>query len=268
MDSQITELTEQIVAIEEVCKADPDNSELTGLLKELIHAKIALVEASSIQSKAIITPAISKTANPAPAASGAPSRPQVVSTQPRDTLYGTVTIPDGKERVGRVIKDEDGLIRVVFLGINVVKDFTNDQVKYLTSLPSGVFPGAKLEGVYEQDGLWYNCIVVKRLPENRAIIKFDGYKDEVEIRLSWLRPRPAASNARQSTEPAEKEYVTPAGYRIPEKLKIDEKDPEKLKAAKKRKIEELKKEQRHGRQEDEAESRKKSWLDFKKSVGK
>ena len=234
-DSQIRELDEQILAIEEAHKADPDNGELAPLLKELQQAKKALIEAL---------------------ANSAPPRTPTTTTD-RAVVYCSVAVGD-KERVGKVIKDEQGVVRVVFLGVNVVKDFPNDQVKYLTGLPSGVFPGAKLEGVYEQDGRWYPCVVVKRLPENRAVVKFDGYKEEVELRLSFLRPR--------GSEPQEKEYVTPAGYRIPEKLKIEEKDPEKLKAMKKRKIEELKKGQRAGRKDEEAETRKKSWIDFKQSV--
>jgi len=156
--------------------------------------------------------------------------------------------------------DKKDIARVQFSAQAVSHDFPIEKLRILQPLdPRYCTSGAKLQAVWSKDGKWYDCQIVSKIGE-KYLVSFEGYKEREEVSPELLRRRPA------TPQQAQDDYVTPAGYRIPTSLKIDEKDNEKTKGEKKRKIHQIKSQQRIEKQEEEAAEKQNAWKAFNKKL--
>jgi survival of motor neuron-related-splicing factor 30 len=246
----MSELEEQLKVIRELVKEDPDNSELLAVVKQLEEA----------------VDMVRRQASPSQASARQPS-PRILRpaghTRPENPMIGkTCEVPhDGGWLTARIISVNGENVRVQFLAQAVTNEYPLANVKVLQPIdPRLCTSGAKLQAIWPKDGHWYDCEIASVKPDGYLVV-FEGYKDKVEVKAEHLRKRQIV----KSTEPRE-EYVTPAGYRIPEALKITEKDSDKLKEEKKRKIHHIKQQQRLEKQDEEATERQNAWKSFNKKV--
>jgi hypothetical protein len=149
----------------------------------------------------------------------------------------------------------------------VVKEFPAEEVRILRPIEAKLCgKGSKVEAVYPKHGKYYPArIVEKGLTKDSYVVLFEGYGDKTVLDACLLRPRVASAEKKGEEEPA---YVTPGGYRIPESLKIKDKDSEWVKENKKRKIHEIKSEQRIEKQTHDAEERKQNWKQFQAKISR
>mmetsp|Transcript_57893 Transcript_57893/g.154698 ORF Transcript_57893/g.154698 Transcript_57893/m.154698 type:complete len:323 (+) Transcript_57893:107-1075(+) len=142
-----------------------------------------------------------------------------------------------------VRKDSRGIDRctVELIGFQNTREYRFSEVRLVKPPhPAQCGPGTKCQAIFEEDGLWYDC-VVKEQTEKGYRVLFTDYGNDEEVNFDQVR----LGQSKQAEKKANvKEYVTPAGYRIPENLKIDPADSQKQKALKRRKIREIKAEQR------------------------
>lgn len=94
------------------------------------------------------------------------------------------------------------------------------------------------------------------------MITYKDYNVSEELRRDWVRIK-----MRNNGMPKDdREIVTPAGYKIPERLIIKHNDSEKEKMRKKKLVQTLKKQQKAERIELEANQRANSWRKFQEKV--
>uniref|UniRef100_A0A0G4G3K2 Tudor domain-containing protein n=1 Tax=Chromera velia CCMP2878 TaxID=1169474 RepID=A0A0G4G3K2_9ALVE len=199
---------------------------------------------------------------------------------------------EGQQYGGVIVdmkKDRRGIERCVveFLGWGNREEYAQRDLSTLRPLPRTSLPvGAEAEAVSSQDGLWYDCKVGAHT-ETGYQITFDENGQQEEVPCDRIRLRTgagkgnsttaaaAAASGQQKEDPKKrkvKEVVTPAGYRIPEKLLIKDTDPEHVKQVKRLKVQALKKKQNEEKVNEEYTSKKSSWQSHmsqanKKKVG-
>lgn len=167
---------------------------------------------------------------------------------------------DGNWLTAKIISITGEVARVQFLSQAITNEYPLANLRVLQPLdPRLCISGAKLQAIYPKDGNWYDCQVIASKPDG-YLVSFEGYKDRIIITGDQLRKR---KNVK--TDPID-EYVTPAGYRIPQNLKISETDTDKVKEDKKRKIHHLKQQQRNEKQEEEAAEKQNAWKAFNKKL--
>jgi hypothetical protein len=129
-------------------------------------------------------------------------------------------------------------------------------------------PGQRVQALWKDDGLWYDATVVLAAPDSTFMVDFDGFEGQSEsVTLDQLREPVLFAPAHKKKE--DKTYTTPAGYVIPERLRIDKgKDSEAVIEQKKRKLHQVKSQQRSERQTEEASQSKQKWQDFQKKMGR
>lgn len=161
---------------------------------------------------------------------------------------------------------------VKLIGQESMREYLLVDVKLLSLVNVEDFPlESKIQAIWKDDGLWYNAHV-KGISSDSAIdVVYDGFDGEiVSLPLDQVRlPVVVAKHKKPTgTLAEEKTYVTPAGYVIPENLKIDvNKDAEDVIAKKKRKIHSLKSQQRGERYVEEISSNVNKWQSFQKKFG-
>ncbi len=166
------------------------------------------------------------------------------------------------------VRVDEGVAKaaVKFIGKDQAREYPVSDIKILPMIVAKEFPaGAKVQAIWKEDGLWYNAKVTDNKEEGYLTVLFDGFddipekvrSDQVRGPIFLQRPKPI---------PAEvKTYVTPAGYKIPEKLKIDPtKDSERTIADKKRKIHHIKSQQRSEHYSEQVTSNQNMWQKFQK----
>jgi hypothetical protein len=158
---------------------------------------------------------------------------------------------------------------VRLIGTSQGREYNRGDVKLLQKAETEGFPvGKRVQAIWRDDGLWYNGLVDSHDESGNFMISFDGFEGKPELVLADQVREPIVVK----TIPSEREvktYTTPAGYVIPEKLKIDRtKDSEAAIAEKKRKIHHLKSHQRSEKHTEELTSTKNTWQQFQQKVAR
>jgi len=238
----MSDLSLQVEEIRQLLKSDPGNKELQDALRDLEEAVELVKQAEEPPERRYVAKPIVRSENP---------------------LIGkTCEVPhEAAWLTARIISSTGESVRVQFIAQAVTNEYPLANIKVLTALePRLCTTGAKLQAIWPKDGHWYDCEVVAMKPDG-YLVAFEGYKERIEVKPEHLRKRKITKSA----DPVE-EYVTPSGYRIPEILKITEKDTEKVKEEKKRKIHQIKQQQRIGKQDEEATERQNAWKAFNKKI--
>ncbi|KAK6588315.1 30 kDa splicing factor [Cryptosporidium xiaoi] len=129
--------------------------------------------------------------------------------------------------------------------------------------------GAKAQALYEEDGNWYNCVVLD-VKSDGYIVKYADYGDDREF-VSFSKVRNIAQD-KYKVNNISKEFnknndfngnintiTTPGGYKIPENLIIKPTDSDQIKTDKKKKISVIKKQQKNEILENQAKTKQISW---------
>ena len=131
-------------------------------------------------------------------------------------------------------------------------------------------PGSHCWAIKASDGLWHTA-TISQVNSNNLVVQFTTTNETVTLPLDWVSlNRPMACIACTSTasrnprdgkrsKRPSREIITPGGYRIPDALRINPQDTERVRQIKKKKISLLKKEQRREVIEQEARNRQTSW---------
>ena len=226
----MSELEEQLREVEMLIREDPENEELGKVAKQLEEA-IQLLKPRKIF---------------------------------QDPLVGKMCEVnyDGNWLTAKIISISGELARVQFISQAITNEYALASLRVLQPLePRLCVSGAKLQAIYPKDGNWYDCEVIASKPDG-YLVQFEGYKERLILSADHLRRRKIVK-----IDPVEA-YVTPAGYRIPQNLKISEADTDKVKEDKKRKIHHVKQQQRNERQEEEANVKQNAWKAFNKKLKK
>lgn len=168
-------------------------------------------------------------------------------------------------------KHEEKVI-VKIMGRESYREYLTVDIKLLPVIPVDQFSiGSKVQAIWKDDGLWYNAELKAVTAEGEFEIAYDGFdtesvilpRDQVRVPVVVNKQKkPLVISANEPT------YVTPAGYVIPEKLKIDPlKDAEDVIAKKKRKIHALKSQQKGDKYVEEISSNVNKWQSFQQKFG-
>ncbi|KAK9173270.1 Tudor domain protein [Cryptosporidium meleagridis] len=140
------------------------------------------------------------------------------------------------------------------------------QFQDLKLLPQfkGLSVGEKVQVLFEEDGNWYNSVIVG-LTKNGYSIKYLDYNQEENVTYDKVRMISKNSRGNLNHDKAidlldsTSIITTPAGYKIPENLLIKSYDSEKTKLEKKKKISVIKKQQKNEIFETQAKQKQQSW---------
>ena len=161
---------------------------------------------------------------------------------------------------------------VKLMGKDQAREYHLADIKLLPWASKKQFPsGTKVQAIWKDDGLWYNGIVDRIASDGAFLVSFDGFEGEAEaVRPDRIRvPITVAPKPREKITASEKTYTTPAGYVVPEKLKIDPtRDTEAKIAEKKRKIHLIKSQQRSEKHSEDMSANKSKWQQFQNTMSK
>ena len=247
---------EQLKESEELLAKDPDNKELK-MLVESLSATVDKMESSH---------------DSAPKKSGNLGRTCEVYCEGK--WYNSVVL---KTRI-----DEHGSEKVIvkLLGTEQAREYDVKDVKFLPRANHEDFPiGHRIQAIWVDDGLWYNAKIVEPPSEGGKVsddafhVTYDGFEDggvpylvqsdQIREPVKFQKPQKPSGDSEED----KKTYVTPAGYVIPENLKIDRaKDSEKVIEDKKRKIHQIKSQQRQEKYTEEISHNKSQWQHFQQRM--
>lgn len=149
-----------------------------------------------------------------------------------------------------VRRDHKGIERatVKFIGEEgQTKECKTTEVRMLKPPPAAqITPGLKCQSIFKEDGLWYDCVIIEHTTTGYKV-NFKDYNEECEVKFDQIRlgQQSLAEKEKQRVQKNVKDFITPAGFRIPENLKPDtEKDTEKQLEVKRRKIHAIKSKQK------------------------
>ncbi|CUV05406.1 unnamed protein product [Cryptosporidium hominis] len=193
---------------------------------------------------------------------------------PEDVNIGKIVevFYKGNKRFGR-IKSKD-----LKLASNTINDYylisifgqipetISLQFQDLKLLPQfkGLSVGEKVQVLFEEDGNWYNSVIVG-LTKNGYNIKYLDYNQEENVTYDRVRMISKSSRSNLNHDKtidsldSTSIITTPAGYKIPENLLIKSYDTEKTKLEKKKKISVIKKQQKNEIFETQAKQKQQSW---------
>ncbi len=168
-------------------------------------------------------------------------------------------------------------IIVKLMGTEQAREYDIKDVKFLAKANNDDFPvDTRIQVIWGADGLWYNGKIVEspeaKTPKDCFYVVYDGFDDGIPYLVKSDQVRKPIKIQRTPKTDAEKEeeqksYVTPAGYVIPENLKIDpSKDTEKIIEDKKRKIHQIKSQQRRDKYTEEITHNKSQWQQFQQRM--
>jgi hypothetical protein len=167
-----------------------------------------------------------------------------------------------------------GEIKVIvrLLGTEQGREYNLSDIRFLPKAKGDEFTaGMKVQAIWKEDGLWYPATVRTYTEDGSFIVSFDGFDGEPEeVKADQVRkPLILTGVGKQKPKAEEKTYTTPAGYIIPEKLKIDPtKDTQAVIESKKRKIHVIKSQQRNEKHTAVALESKNKWQSFQQKLGK
>ncbi|KAF4661815.1 Survival of motor neuron--splicing factor 30 [Perkinsus chesapeaki] len=275
---------EQLSQVKALLDQDPENEEIKEIyeqLKDTVHileesekqketvlAMGAEIEKERLAAAAALEAEKKAAAAPPTAASGS------AQTSARSHLVGRTceVFYENKwfnAEITGVRVDEIGTERcaVRFIGFDQRREYKVQDVALLKPpRPQEAPVGSTVQAIWSQDGLWYQCTVLEHTVKGyKVLFEEDPGQTPEEVSIDQIRLIPKAVETKKATAVAEKEYVTPGGYRIPEKYKIDPKvDSEASIDAKKRKIHQLKTQQREELKNKESKQAQNSWQKFAK----
>ena len=246
MSSELEYYKQQLEQSEALLAESPESSELTEVVKHLREA-VRLIEDTAVSTVE-------------------PSKPA------ENTHIGRTAevFFDNKwfnAEIYSIRVDDMGAERVIvkFIGNDNAREYGLSDIKLLPWASKQDFPeGTKVQAIWKEDGLWYNGSIRGDNTDVVLFVEFDGFEGEPEpVKYDQVR-LPVARAPRPVPPPGEeKVYVTPAGYKIPEKLKIDPtRDSEKVIAEKKRKIHHIKSQQRGENYSEQITHNKSKWQQF------
>ena len=237
-EAQLADLEKQLKETRQLVGSQKPSQDLQDIIKTLSDAAEELREAiKEMRFQQIDTESVSTKVNV--------DQPEV---------FCEVSVSSGVSLLAKIVSRKSDSVRVLFLDQQISKEYPDECVRILPEIVN-CKEGQKVQGY--KDGKWHKCVVVRKQGNSAYEVRFDKVVQVVPAQL-----------IRVKSEESGDVYVTPAGYKIPVELKITEKDSEKSKDSKKRKIEHLKKEQRFDKFEQEADQRKNHWQSFQKSLKK
>lgn len=152
---------------------------------------------------------------------------------------------------------------VKLVGTENAREYDLKDIKLLPEMPEGFLTaGSRVQAIWKEDGLWYNGTITGLSPEKHCLVEFDGFEGKAEVVKRDQVREPMIASAEVKVKEI-KTYMTPGGYVIPEKLKVDKsKDSDAVIADKKRKAHHLKSQQRSEKLSEEAHQSKQKWQQF------
>jgi hypothetical protein len=252
---------EQLAQVEEALEQQPDEPSLQKLKNDLTEVIVLTEDLVKYQAAA-----------PADA-----EEPGIATTQPekstskRNQSVHTALVGRTCEaffeqkwyngEIKSVRRDERGIERctVDFIGFPTNREYKITDVKMLRPPhPAQCQPGTHCQGVFHEDGLWYDCVITEQT-EKGYKVNFAEYGTKAEIKFDQIR---LGGNKGTDKKRQIKEITTPAGYKVPESLAIQKTDTEEVKETKRRKIQAIKKTQRIEKVDEDASKSQSSWQKF------
>jgi len=251
---------EQLAQVEEALEQQPDEPSLQKLKNDLTEVIVLTEDLVKYQAAA-----------PAEEEAGQATTQQPSSRSTKQQSVHTALVGRTCEaffeqkwyngEIKSVRRDERGIERctVDFIGFPTNREYKITDVKMLRPPhPAQCQPGTNCQGVFQEDGLWYDCVITEQT-EKGYKVTFTEYGTKAEVKFDQIRmgSSKAADKKRQI-----KEITTPAGYKVPESLTIQKTDTEEVMETKRRKIQAIKKQQRTDKVEEDAQKKQGSWQKF------
>mmetsp|Transcript_11166 Transcript_11166/g.20296 ORF Transcript_11166/g.20296 Transcript_11166/m.20296 type:complete len:324 (-) Transcript_11166:25-996(-) len=249
---------EQLAQVEEALEAQPDEPSLQKLKNDLTEVIVLTEDLVKYQAAA--------PEEQAPEPTVATSKQQPHSKSVHTALVGRTceAFFEQKWYNGEIVsvrRDERGIERctVEFIGFQNQREYKITDVRLLRPPhPAQCQPGTRCQGIFEEDGLWYDCIITEQT-EKGYRITFSEYGSKQEVRFDQVRLSSTRGADKKRTI---KEVTTPSGYKIPESLVIQKTDTDEQKETKARKIQAIKKAQRTDKMDEEAMKKQAGWQKF------
>lgn len=254
---------EQLAQVEEALEQQPDEPSLVKLKNDLTEVIVLTEDLVKYQAAA---PA--EEAEPAPVAREERSSRPHHSKSVHTALVGRTCEAFFEQKwynaeIASVRRDDRGVERttVDFIGFQNTREYKITDVKMLRPPhPAQCQPGTKCQGIFPDDGLWYDCVITEQT-EKGYKVTFIEYGSKSELKFDQIRlgtsGRVAEPKKRQI-----KEITTPGGFKIPESLVINKADTDEVIETKRRKIGAIKKAQRTEKIEDDSHKKQSSWQKF------
>eukprot|EP00921_Rhytidocystis_pertsovi_P008473 GHVQ01013883.1.p1 GENE.GHVQ01013883.1~~GHVQ01013883.1.p1 ORF type:complete len:341 (+),score=69.11 GHVQ01013883.1:451-1473(+) len=271
LEEKLLQYRQQLDAVEAALEEQPEEQALQKLQSDL-HEVIALTEdLAKFQRQSVPQPTAALEEQQSAAASE--------TVAGRDTWVGRTceAVYEGERYLGLIVQIKNdpatGEKRVLvdFLCWHNREEYKLNQIRiFQPPHPSLLPPGAKAYAVYEKLGEWHECVIQERLSNGGYSVAFPGHSN-LKLDVNFDQVRLVGGTAQQSQKAAAqaaqlrkkvKEIITPGGYRIPEFLTAKPNDTEAQRQNKKRKVQQIKKQQRLEQQEQEAVMRVSGWKKF------
>jgi len=250
---------EQLAQVEEALEQQPDEPSLQKLKNDLTEVIVLTEDLVKYQAAA-------PEDVPEAAQASAPTQRQSSNKSVHTALIGRTCEAFYEQKwynaeIKNVRRDDRGTERctVDFIGFKNQREYKITDVRMLRPPhPAQCQPGTKVQGIFHEDGLWYECVITEQT-EKGYKVTFSEYATKAELKFDQVRLGSHKSADKKRTI---KEVSTPAGYKIPESLVIQKTDTDEQKETKQRKIQAIKKQQRTDKLEDEAMKKQAGWQKF------
>lgn len=167
-----------------------------------------------------------------------------------------------------VRRDHKGIERcaVKFIGDEgTQREYKTTELRLLKPPPAAqCAPGLKCQSIFKEDGLWYDCVILEHTTTGYKV-NFKDYNEECEVKFDQIRmgQQSLAEKEKMRVQKNVKDFITPAGFRIPENLKPDaDKDTAKQLEVKRRKIHAIKSKQKEEIVEKAQQQQVHGWQKF------
>lgn len=257
---------EQLAQVEEALEQQPDEPSLVKLKNDLTEVIVLTEDLVKYQAAApndeVPGHASAQGHSSALPASGKPHHKSVHTALVGRTCEAFYEQKWYNAEIRSVRRDERGVERctIDFIGFQNTREFKVTDVKMLRPPhPAQCQPGTKCQGIFAEDGLWYDCVITEQT-EKGYKITFTEYGEKKEVKFDQIRL--TASGRVTDKKRTIKEIVTPAGYKVPESLVIQKTDSDEVAETKRRKIQAIKKQQRTDKLEEGASKQQTGWQKF------
>mmetsp|Transcript_27158 Transcript_27158/g.63150 ORF Transcript_27158/g.63150 Transcript_27158/m.63150 type:complete len:327 (-) Transcript_27158:146-1126(-) len=250
---------EQLAQVEEALEQQPDEPSLQKLKNDLTEVIVLTEDLVKYQAAAP-----DEQAAPEPTAASSKQHSQAKSVH--TALVGRTAEAFFEQKwynaeIITVRRDERGIERctVEFIGFQNQREYKITDVRMLRPPhPAQCQPGTRCQAIFEEDGLWYDCMITEQT-EKGYKVTFSDYGSKQEVKFDQVR---LSSNRGGDKKRTIKEVTTPSGYKIPESLVIQKTDTDEQKETKARKIQAIKKAQRTDKLDEEASKKQAGWQKF------
>lgn len=251
---------EQLAQVEEALEQQPDEASLLKLRNDLTEVIVLTEDLVKYQAAA---PAHED--EPAPTAAGSSHGRSHHKQSIHTALIGRTCEAFYEQKwfnaeITSVRRDERGVERCTaeFVGFQNQKEYKITDIRLLRpSHPALCQPGTKCQGIFDGDGLWYDCVVTEQT-EKGYKVNFSEYGTKAELKFDQLRVGSKMADKKRKV----KEITTPGGFKVPESLVIQKTDTDEQKDLKKRKIHAIKSSQRSDKQDEDAQKKQSGWQKF------